>query len=108
MIGLSFIFRRCHTALGFLATEFSERQKFFEAYYATGAHTEQLLVGLSAFAQTPTPATAPAHAPNGSATAPRPVVEAEPKPYDSRTQGLQNGQWDAKPVEIAFRSPLGD
>lgn len=32
----------------FLATEFSERQEFFQAYYSTGAHTEQLLVGLSA------------------------------------------------------------
>jgi hypothetical protein len=32
----------------FLATEFSKRQEFFQAYYPTGAHTEQLLVGLSA------------------------------------------------------------
>lgn len=32
----------------FLATEFSGRQDFFEAYYSAGAHTERLLVGLSA------------------------------------------------------------
>jgi hypothetical protein len=32
----------------FLATEFSGRQEFFQAYYLTGAHTEQLLVGLYA------------------------------------------------------------
>ena len=32
----------------FLAAEFSERQDFFQAYYSTGAHMQQLLVGLSA------------------------------------------------------------
>ena len=39
---------RTDRLFGLLATEFSERQEFFQAYYHTGAHTEQLLVGLSA------------------------------------------------------------